>query len=188
MAKNYIMSLSHCVYSSTPTLFRSPENVHFVFPHPRQHLHISPSRLSTDCTVVSIRNFGRLAGRKTEWPCPLTHTKLTHTFLSLLQCYFMIFLCRLRYESFVCEGLACLLSARFVLSGILRPLLHCASLGARHTEKQRTIKKKESGEERAVMQWWDFFGLTADPPGSDTCSDDRGRCTDTFYLTCHVKE
>lgn len=45
------------------------------------------------------------------------------------------------------RGLTCLLSAHFVLSGILRPLLQCARLEAHLTEK----KKKEK-RDRAVKR------------------------------------
>lgn len=76
----------------------------------------------------------------------------------------MRFLCRLWDESPVCEDLACLLSAHFVLSGILRPLLRCARLGGRQKQKHRAIKREiQTDKEKALSCDDEFFSFTALP-------------------------
>lgn len=70
----------HFAHSQPKKIFLDHHRMSILcFPLPRQFLHIFPSLLSTDCTMVSTNNFAKKAGWKTVRTCTLTHTKLTHT-------------------------------------------------------------------------------------------------------------
>ena len=118
-------------FLATLNYFRSPEKFHCVF--------FASAGLYTYFSIhfvnINIRYFRELAGQNKEKPCPLTQIKSTHISPSTLQLYLMKYQCRLWDESLVCEGLACPLSAHFVLSGILCPPLLCTRLGSQQTEK-----------------------------------------------------
>lgn len=142
------------------------------FPLPRQFLHIFPSLLSTDCTMVSTNNFATTEGWKTVWTRTLTHTKLTHT-VPVAAALYEIFLSPLGWISRVRgSGMSFISALAFFV------LCQTGSTSGREIELESNKQKR--GKEKSVWWLWDFQGLTVFAPGSGSCLDDLWRCARTF--------